>query len=191
MWSSNSERKYLSAERTGFGAVFPNPQSEVSATTSARSSSSERLSPFPLPSVIPSKISPILFSPSRHGRHLPQDSSWRKWTKYFAKSTIQVPSSLTIIPPEPIMEPAYRRLSKSTGRSNKDAGMHPPDGPPVWTALILFPSCWPPPISKMIFFRVIPIGTSTKPVFFTLPTREKIFVPLLPSVPIDENQSLP
>jgi hypothetical protein len=38
---------------------------------------------------------------------------------------------------------------------------------------------------------VIPIGTSTRPVLLTLPTREKILVPLLPSVPMLRNQSAP
>src|SRR4030043_440171 len=191
IWASNSGRKYLNAERTGLGAVFPKPQRDVSATTSASSSRSDRSSSFPFPSVILSKISPILFNPSRQGRHFPQDSSCKKWTKYFATSTIQVPSSITIIPPEPIMEPALMRLSKSTGRSKSEAGMQPPEGPPVCTALIRFPFCCPPPISKMISFRVMPMGTSTRPVFFTCPTREKIFVPLLFSVPIEENHLLP
>src|SRR4030042_6553170 len=35
------------------------------------------------------------------------------------------------------------------------------------------------------------MGTSTRPVLFTLPTTEKTFVPLLPSVPILEYQSAP
>src|SRR4030043_862355 len=35
------------------------------------------------------------------------------------------------------------------------------------------------------------MGTSTRPVLFTLPTTEKTFVPLLPSVPIFEYQSAP
>ena len=37
----------------------------------------------------------------------------------------------------------------------------------------------------------MPIGTSTSPVLFILPTRENILVPLLPSVPICEYQSAP
>src|SRR4030067_3299595 len=104
---------------------------------------------------------------------------------------MQVPSSMNIIPPDPIMDPAWGRLSKSTGRSKSEAGMQPPEGPPVCTALIRFPSCCPPPISKMISLSVIPMGTSTNPVFLTFPTREKIFVPLLFSVPIEENHLLP
>ena len=35
------------------------------------------------------------------------------------------------------------------------------------------------------------MGTSTKPVFLIFPTSENILVPLLPSVPICENQSAP
>jgi len=58
-------------------------------------------------------------SPSRHGRHLPQDSSIRKWMKYLATSTMQESSSMTIMPPEPIIEPAFVSSSKSTGRSSR------------------------------------------------------------------------
>ncbi|MBA7536827.1 hypothetical protein ES705_29092 [subsurface metagenome] len=49
----------------------------------------------------------------------------------------------------------------------------------------------PPPILKITCLRVAPIGTSTRPVLLTLPTREKIFVPLLPSVPMLLYQSAP
>ncbi len=69
--------------------------------------------------------------------------------------------------------------------------MTPPEGPPVCTALNDFPSGTPPPILKMMSRSGIPIETSTSPVFLTLPTREKILVPLLPSVPIPRNQSAP
>ncbi len=62
---------------------------------------------------------------------MPQDSSLRKPKKYLATSTMQVSSSMTIMPPEPIMEPTAVRASKSTGRSRCSSGMHPPDGPPV------------------------------------------------------------
>jgi len=43
----------------------------------------------------------------------------------------------------------------------------------------------------MISLRVIPIGTSTKPVLFIFPTSENIFVPLLFSVPIFEYHFAP
>ncbi len=57
--------------------------------------------------------------------------------------------------------------------------MQPPDGPPVWTALNGRPSMIPPPMSKMISRRVMPIGTSTRPVFTTRPARANTFVPRL------------
>ncbi len=38
---------------------------------------------------------------------------------------------------------------------------------------------------------MVPIGTSTRPVFCTLPTRLKTLVPLEPSVPMLANQSAP
>ncbi len=123
--------------------------------------------------------------------HLPHDSSRRKFKKNLAISTMQVFSSMTIIPPEPIIEPALVKLSKSIGKSSFSLGIQPPEGPPVCTALNSFPPGIPPPISKITSFSVIPIGTSTKPVLLILPTRENILVPLLPFVPICENQSAP
>ena len=69
--------------------------------------------------------------------------------------------------------------------------MQPPEGPPVCTALIVPPSGTPPPISSTISRRVVPIGTSTRPVLRTLPARAKTLVPLLFSVPMPANQSAP
>ena len=66
--------------------------------------------------------------PSRQGTHLPHDSSARKFRKYLAMSTMQVSSSITIMPPEPIIEPALASSSKSTGRSRNASGMHSPGG---------------------------------------------------------------
>ena len=69
--------------------------------------------------------------------------------------------------------------------------MQPPAGPPVWTALNARPSTIPPPMSYTISRSVVPIGTSTRPVFTTRPARAKTFVPLLVAVPIAANQSPP
>ena len=46
-------------------------------------------------------------------------------------------------------------------------------------------------MSKTISRSVMPMGTSTSPVFLTLPASAKTLVPLLPSVPIAANQSAP
>ncbi len=81
--------------------------------------------------------------------------------------------------------------SKSTGESRYCSGIIPPEGPPVCTPLNRLPPRIPPPILYIMSRNVVPMGTSTKPVLFTVPTSEKIFVPLLPSVPIEVNQSAP
>ena len=49
--------------------------------------------------------------PSRHGMHLPQDSCWVNPRKNLAKATMQVPESVTTMPPEPIMAPSVRKFS--------------------------------------------------------------------------------
>ena len=67
--------------------------------------------------------------------------------KYFENSTMQVVSSATIMPPDPITAPAARSESKSTGVSRYASGRQPPSGPPVCTALNFRPSGMPPPIS--------------------------------------------
>ena len=98
---------------------------------------------------------------------------------------------MTIIPPEPIMDPEVVRASKSTARSRNFPGRHPPEGPPVWTALKRLFFRTPPPISSIIVRRVVPMGISTRPEFLTFPTREKILVPGLFSVPIERNRPGP
>ena len=57
------------------------------------------------------RISSIRSVPSRQGTHLPHDSSLRNLRKYRATSTMQADSSMTTMPPEPIMEPAAARAS--------------------------------------------------------------------------------
>ena len=58
-----------------------------------------------------SRISYIRCVPLRQVKHFPHDSSLRKFMKYLATSTMQVSSSMTIMPPEPMIEPASARLS--------------------------------------------------------------------------------
>ncbi len=69
--------------------------------------------------------------------------------------------------------------------------MQPPEGPPVCTAFTFLVVPVPSPISKMNFSSVDPKGSSTKPVFFTFPTSENTLVPVLFSVPVCVNHSLP
>ena len=67
----------------------------------------------------------------------------------------------------------------------------PPEGPPVCAALKALPPRMPPPISKMISRRVVPIGTSIRPELLILPVRAKTLVPFEVAVPILLNQSPP
>src|SRR5574341_267357 len=147
IWSSYSWRKYFNVESTELGAVPPNAQSEASLVDSASSMSSPMSLSLPFPSLIRVRILSICLMPSRHGEHLPQDSVERKVRKYFATSTMQVSSSITIMPPEPMIAPTLGSSSKSTFVSRYSAGIHPPDGPPVWTALNFLPPGIPPPSS--------------------------------------------
>ena len=137
------------------------------------------------------RISSIRFVPSRQGTHLPQLSFCVKLMKKRAVSTMQVPSSMTTRPPEPMMAPTFLSESKSSGRSRCSSVRQPPAGPPICTALNFLPSLMPPPMSKMISRSVAPIGTSINPVLTTLPVRAKAFVPGLFSVPMLWNHALP
>ena len=49
----------------------------------------------------------------------------------------------------------------------------------------------PPPISNTTLPSAVPRGTSTRPTLLTLPTSEKLFVPLASALPLLENQSAP
>ena len=83
----------------------------VSLTTWASSSSRSRWARVPFPRQMSSRISYIRCVPLRQVKHFPQDSSLRKLMKYLATSTMQVFSSITIMPPEPMIDPALARLS--------------------------------------------------------------------------------
>ena len=89
------------------------------------------------------------------------------------------------------MAPTFFRESKSRGISRCSSVRQPPEGPPICTALNFLPSLMPPPISKMIWRRVVPMGTSIRPVLTTLPVRAKAFVPWLRSVPMERYQAEP
>ena len=56
--------------------------------------------------VIDCRISSMWRVPSRQGMHLPQLSRWMKSMKNLATSTMQLSSSMTTRPPEPIMAPS-------------------------------------------------------------------------------------
>ncbi len=65
----------------------------------------------PSPAVMRSRISSMRLVPRRQGTHLPQLSFCVNCRKYLARSTMQVVSSATTMPPEPTMAPVAARLS--------------------------------------------------------------------------------
>ena len=73
----------------------------------------------------------------------------------------------------------------------REAGMHPPEGPPVWAALNFFPLGQPPPMSSMTVRRGVPMGISTRPVLAIFPPRANTLVPVDPLVPMAANLSGP
>src|SRR4030042_6327394 len=103
--------KYFRVLRTGFGSVCPNPHMEASMIAWDRSSRVLRSSSLPSPRQILLSMSSSSDDPSRQEAHFPQDSSLVKTIKYFATSTTQVSSSITISPPDPIIEPASVNFS--------------------------------------------------------------------------------
>src|SRR5664280_1558633 len=98
---------------------------------------------------------------------------------------------MTIIPPEPMYEPSFWRCSYVIGVSNSRAGIRPPDGPPVWTALMGLSEAEPPQIPSTTCRSVTPIGISTSPACLTLPVTAKTLVPVELPMPMPANHSPP
>src|SRR5512139_347119 len=104
---------------------------------------------------------------------------------------MQESSSITTMPPEPIIAPACLSESKSIGVSRKLSGRQPPEGPPICTALKAFLLGIPPHTSKMSVRRLVPMAISTSPGCLTFPTTEKTAVPGLLAVPMARNHDPP
>src|SRR5262245_55398923 len=75
MWASYSSRKYFSVESTGLGAVVPSPHRLPVLMKPDMSSSRCRSPARLLPTTRRSMMSSMRFVPTRHGVHLPHDSS--------------------------------------------------------------------------------------------------------------------
>ena len=111
MCSMYSLRKYFSVLSTGLGAVWPSPHRLVSFTVEQRSSSSSRSSMVPVPSQMRVSSVNICAVPARQGMHLPHDSVMQNSMKKRATLTMQEVSSMTIMPPEPMIEPILSSAS--------------------------------------------------------------------------------
>src|SRR5581483_3901030 len=111
MCAAYSSRKYFSVVTTGLGALWPSPQRLVFRTVSQSRSSSARSSAVPVPLVMRFSISCMCTVPTRQGMHLPHDSVQQKSRKYLATSGMHDVSSITIRPPEPMIDPTLPRCS--------------------------------------------------------------------------------
>ena len=113
MCALKSAWKCAKADLMGPNPSWPWPHSDpasiVAPTLRINSMSPGRLSQRAIRSTISSRCS----IPSRHGKHLPQDSYWQNATSTRVRSTAHVSSSPTMMPPEPKMAPAARISSKS------------------------------------------------------------------------------
>ena len=136
---------------------------------------------------------PIMrFVPTRQGVHFPQLSSWVNSIKNRAISTMQVSSSMTIMPPEPIMEPALcqRFIINREIQIRMPANSHPSVRRfELALNALSFLNTHANIINN--FTYGYPIGTSIKPVLLISPASAKVFVPLLFSVPMAANQFAP
>src|SRR5579871_4974958 len=102
-YSSANDRSVLT---TGFGADCPSPHRLVCLSRSQSSSSIYKSCCVADMLPIAVRIRCIWYVPTRQGMHLPQDSVMQKSMKYLATSTMHELSSMTIIPPEPMIDPA-------------------------------------------------------------------------------------
>src|SRR6185312_14498905 len=122
--SLNSSGKYLITEASGFEAAWPNPQIEASRIAWLNSSSNLRFQTgFSI------RIA-AFWVPTRHGVHWPQLSSSKKRIRLSAAPrTLSCCDRMTIAA-EPMKQPYFSSVPKSSGISSIEAGRMPPDAPP-------------------------------------------------------------
>ena len=101
----------MTALRTGIGVSPPIAHSEPSVISSHRSSSSTRFSSRSSPAMIWSITSTPRTEPTRHGVHLPHDSSAQNSIANRACWAMSTVSSKTTMPPWPTIAPAAANAS--------------------------------------------------------------------------------
>ena len=117
--------------------------------------------PGPEPPPLPSRSARIwcaLVEPTRHGTHLPQDSSRKKRSTLVAAASRSVPSAITTSAPEPSIDPASGSEPKSSGTSSGPGPRKFDEAPPGWMAPSRRPPATPPASSSSCR-AVVPIGT--------------------------------
>src|SRR5262245_46368072 len=122
--SLNSSGKYLITEVSGFAAACPRPQIEASRIAWLNSLSSARFHTG-------RSINSAAFCvPTRHGVHWPQLSSSKNRIRFSAaRRTLSLSERITTAA-EPMKQPYFSSVPKSSGISSIEAGRMPPDAPP-------------------------------------------------------------
>src|SRR6516162_10859675 len=122
--SLNSSGKYLITEVSGFAAAWPKPQIDASRIAWLNSSSSWVFQTG-------RSINCAAFCvPTRHGVHWPQLSSSKKRIRLSAAAfTLSCCDRITIAA-DPMKQPYFSNVPKSSGMSSIDAGRMPPEAPP-------------------------------------------------------------
>src|SRR5665213_1397047 len=162
----NSSGKYLITVVSGFEAAWPRPQIEASRIAWLNWSSNSRFQTGR------SISSAAFWVPTRQGVHWPQLSSSKNRIKLSAAPFTLSCSDRMITPAEPMKQPYFSRVPKSSGISSIDAGRMPPDAPPGRYARKVCPSAMPPQNSSISSRTVIPAGASFMPGFLTRPDTE-------------------
>src|SRR3954452_19648647 len=122
--SLNSSGKYLITDVSGFEAAWPSPQIDASRIAWLNSSSNSR---FQTGRSI--RIAAFCV-PTRHGVHWPQLSSSKKRIRFSAAPFTLSCSDRITIAAEPMKQPYFSKVPKSSGMSSINAGRMPPDAPP-------------------------------------------------------------
>ena len=121
--------------------------------------------------------------PTRHGTHLPQDSTRKKLRTFVAAASRSVPSASTTIAPVPSAEPASAIASNVSGRSTHSGPRKFVDAPPGCTAADRGAVAHAAGERDHAREISVPAGTQNTPGCSTWPETEKNFSPAPPLTP--------
>src|SRR5471030_3291796 len=123
-FGANSSGKYLITLVSGFEAAWPRPQIDASRIAWLNSSSNSRFQTGL------SISSAAFWVPTRQGVHWPQLSSSKKRIRFSAAPFTLSCSDRMITAAEPMKQPYFSSVPKSSGMLSIEAGKMPPDAPP-------------------------------------------------------------
>src|ERR1700722_9751319 len=123
-FGTNSSGKYLITDVSGFEAAWPRPQIDASRIAWLNSSSSSRFQTgFSISNA-------AFWVPTRHGVHWPQLSSSKNRIRFSAAPFTLSRSDRMMTAAEPMKQPYFSSVPKSSGILSIAAGRMPPEAPP-------------------------------------------------------------